>query len=125
MSAKESFQQLVQPYFEKGLKAALLTDREGVVVLEYIAPDAPAGVMDPSLSTAFSIANNQASKMGLKKNKSIIGVYGLHQVIQIDCYPLIISLVADATANTGVFLDFGDELQKMVEPMVAALQDKH
>jgi hypothetical protein len=34
MSAKESFQELVQPYFEKGLKAALLTDREGVVVLE-------------------------------------------------------------------------------------------
>jgi mitogen-activated protein kinase kinase 1 interacting protein 1 len=43
----------------------------------------------------------KASKMGLKRNKSIIGIYGLHQVIQIDCYPLIISLVADATANTG------------------------
>ncbi|KAI8575589.1 hypothetical protein K450DRAFT_261056 [Umbelopsis ramanniana AG] len=125
MSAKESFQQLVQPYFEKGLKSALLTDREGVVILEYVSPEAPAGVTDPSLSTAFSIANNQASKMGLKRNKSIIGIYGLHQVIQIDCYPLIISLVADATANTGLFLDFGDELQKMVEPMVAALQDKH
>lgn len=95
--------------------------------------------------------------MGLKKNKSIIGIYGLHQAIQIDCYPLIISLVADSSANTGklvifwmaqpniaknmaltifffwrvvlgwigLFLDFGDELQKMVEPMVAALQDKH
>jgi hypothetical protein len=34
MSAKESFQQLAQPYSEKGLKAALLTDREGVVILE-------------------------------------------------------------------------------------------
>ncbi|KAG2187866.1 hypothetical protein INT44_000616 [Umbelopsis vinacea] len=59
MSAKESFQQLVQPYFEKGLKSALLTDREGVVILEYVSPEAPAGVTDPSLSTAFSIANNQ------------------------------------------------------------------
>ncbi|GAB5591923.1 hypothetical protein Unana1_06823 [Umbelopsis nana] len=125
MSAKESFQELVQPYFEKGLKAALLTDREGVVVLECISPEAPEGIQDPSLSTAFSIANNQASKMGLKKNKSIIGIYGLHQVIQIDCYPLIMSLVADSAANTGLFLDFGDELQKMVEPMVTALQDKH
>jgi hypothetical protein len=27
--------------------------------------------------------------------------------------------------SQGLFLDFGDELQKMVEPMVAALQDKH
>ena len=28
-------------------------------------------------------------------------------------------------SSKGLFLDFGDELQKMVEPMVAALQDKH
>jgi hypothetical protein len=44
--------------------------------------------------------------MGLKKNKSIIGIYGLHQAIQIDCYPLIISLVADSSANTGKFVIF-------------------
>ncbi|KAG2173747.1 hypothetical protein INT43_005167 [Umbelopsis isabellina] len=104
MTAQESFQALTQPYFEKGLKAALLTDREGVVVLECISPEAPEGIKDPALSTAFSIANNQASKMGLKKNNSIIGIYGTHQVIQIDNYPLIITLVALSTANTGKYL---------------------
>lgn len=85
--------------------------------------------------------------MGLKKNNSIIGIYGTHQVIQIDNYPLIITLVALSTANTGkylilstrekiapviliqnivgLFLEFGSELANMTEPMVAAIQDKH
>lgn len=56
--------------------------------------------------TDFFPEFEQASKLGLEHNKSIISVYEKYQVIQLDQTPLIITLIADSTANTGkIFLN--------------------
>ena len=44
----------------------------------------------------------QASKLGLGKNKSIISYYSTHQVVQFCHFPLVVTFIAQASANTGM-----------------------
>lgn len=46
---------------------------------------------------------NKASKLGLKKNKSIVSVYGSYQLVQFNHSSLITTFVASSNANTGKF----------------------
>ncbi|KAI8067917.1 Ragulator complex protein LAMTOR3, partial [Gongronella butleri] len=98
---QQSFVASCQPYFHQGLKAALLTDRDGVVVLKALSEDAPDKVLDPLLVTNFSISHDQANKLGLERNQMIVSMFDLYQLVQLDQSPLVITLVADADANTG------------------------
>lgn len=89
-----------------------------------VSDNAKDSMIEPVIPTTFAIANNQvsciltlkrtqiyhevtkpiilkASKLGLQHNKSIISVYDQYQVIQLDQTPLIITLIADTSANTG------------------------
>ena len=43
----------------------------------------------------------KASKLGLKRNKSIVSLFGLFQIVQFNHMPLITTLVADSDSNTG------------------------
>ncbi|CAO3614417.1 unnamed protein product [Cunninghamella echinulata] len=90
-----------QAFEFKGLKAAILTDREGVVILK---------------------SNNQASKLGLKQNNMIVSMYDLYQIIQLDQNPLIITIISDATSNTGIFMHLARQLKDMTEPVVNTMQ---
>ena len=57
----------------------------------------------------YSFVNNfvnysftlQSSKLGLGKNRSIISYFSKHQVIQFNYYPLVLTFIAQAGANTG------------------------
>lgn len=40
--------------------------------------------------------------MGLGKNRSIVGIYGHHQLVQFNNSPLVISLLAEESAPTGI-----------------------
>ncbi|SAM02938.1 hypothetical protein [Absidia glauca] len=95
------FETHCQTYFHEGLKAAFLTDRDGVIILKCISDDAPAKITDPLIPTNFAVANNQASKLGLKHNEMIVSMYGLYQLVQLDQNPMIITIISDANANTG------------------------
>lgn len=64
-----------------GLKCIIITDREGVPLLKLAKHNKfpELGTRQPFLST-FSVANEQASKIGLGRNESIISIYNNHQV---------------------------------------------
>ncbi|KAI9300306.1 mitogen-activated protein kinase [Cunninghamella echinulata] len=119
---EQAFESVCKRYFIEGLKAAILTDREGVVILKCISNEAPAKIADPFISTNFSIANNQASKLGLKQNNMIVSMYDLYQIIQLDHNPLIITIISDATSNTGIFMHLARQLKDMTEPVVNTMQ---
>ncbi|CAG8622662.1 1484_t:CDS:2 [Diversispora eburnea] len=117
----------IQIYFDKlllridGLKVITVTDRDGVILIKSELKDFSDRVFEPTLSTTFSVVNDQASKLGLKKNKFIISVYENHQVVHFNNAPLIITLVADSTANTGMLLNLGDELKDVTDVIASAL----
>ncbi|KAG9291626.1 hypothetical protein G9A89_022045 [Geosiphon pyriformis] len=127
----------IQAYIDKllsrvdGLKAITVTDREGVILLKAICPEEESstfkGIFETQpalLSTTFAVVSDQASKLGLKKNRSIVSVFGSHQIVQFNHTPLVTTLVGDSNANTGVLLDLNDELKEMTEVIATALQER-
>ncbi|KAI8141688.1 mitogen-activated protein kinase [Fennellomyces sp. T-0311] len=124
MGLEETFDQLCRQVFADGLKAGLITDKDGVVILKSTSADAPLNVADSTIPTTFAIANNQASKLGLKHNRFIVSMYDLYQVVQLDSNPLIITLVGDAAANTGLLINLGHQIEDIAKPLVTALQER-
>ncbi|RIB17118.1 mitogen-activated protein kinase [Gigaspora rosea] len=69
--------------------------------------------------------NYKASKLGLKRNKSIVSLYELYQIVQFNHSPLITTLIADSNANTGVLLDLENELKDITDTITVALSERH
>ncbi|RKP06632.1 putative ragulator complex protein lamtor3, partial [Thamnocephalis sphaerospora] len=84
------------------LLACLVTDREGVVLGQALSELARDNLLEPPLSTTFAVASEQASKLGLGRHRALACMAGLHQLVQASNPPLVISLIADAQANTGM-----------------------
>lgn len=62
-----------------GLHCVLITDRDGVPLVRVIKDHAELGVK-PSFLATFATATDQASKLGLGRNRNIINVYSNYQV---------------------------------------------
>ncbi|KAI8357049.1 Ragulator complex protein LAMTOR3 [Mortierella sp. GBAus27b] len=118
-------------HFEKlltrvdGLLSAVVTDRDGVVLLQANAPHATLPFTESTLGCTFALASDQASKLGLKKNKSIVSSYGSYQLVQFNHGSLITTFVAKSEANTGLLLELGTELESVTEVIANALHDRH
>ncbi|ORX89187.1 ragulator complex protein LAMTOR3-like protein [Basidiobolus meristosporus CBS 931.73] len=97
-----------------GLEAVLITDRDGVIILQASGENASSKLLEPILSNTFVVASDQASKLGLKKNHN--------SAVQL--FPLVLSLVADAEANTGVLMDLGNELKPLTDVIIAAISEQ-
>ncbi|CAO3573225.1 unnamed protein product [Mortierella alpina] len=65
------------------------------------APNCSPPFTESALGCTFALASDQASKLGLKKNKSIVGIYGSYQLVQFNHASLITTFVANSSANTG------------------------
>ncbi|ORE02830.1 Roadblock/LC7 domain-containing protein [Rhizopus microsporus var. microsporus] len=117
------FVDMCSPHFYNGLLVAAVTDRDGVVLLKCKckSENAKDDLIESTLQSTFAVTNNQASKLGLGNNNSIISVYDLYQIIQLNDAPLIITLIADASANTGLFMSLGHSLIDLTRPIVEAL----
>ena len=59
--------------------------------------------MQPRLLATAAMAVEQANKLGVSNNKNIITVYKNHQLISINRQPLIVNMIANANANTGMY----------------------
>ncbi|KAG4098677.1 Roadblock/LC7 domain-containing protein [Neocallimastix lanati (nom. inval.)] len=96
----------------QGLQAIIVSDKDGVVLIQSTNPAFSLNNIDSSLSTSFAVACDQIGKIGLSKNKSITTFYKYHQIIQFNYNPLIITFIADKNANTGYLLNIGAEFEK-------------
>lgn len=65
-----------------GLYSILITDRDGVSVLSVANEVAPELGMRTNFLSTFTMATEQGSKLGLRKNKSVICMYSTYQVFQ-------------------------------------------
>ncbi|KAJ3415524.1 Ragulator complex protein lamtor3 [Chytridiales sp. JEL 0842] len=89
------------------LKAILVTDRDGVILIKAESPNLPPRVTKAALSATFSMASDQASKIGLGKTNMVMSVFDEYQIVQFSYAPLILSLIAPSSANSGLLLDIG------------------
>lgn len=63
-----------------GLHCILITDRDGVPLVTASTDKAPPQALKPSFISTFGMATDQASKLGLGRNKTIISMYSSYQV---------------------------------------------
>ncbi|KAI8356169.1 Ragulator complex protein LAMTOR3 [Blakeslea trispora] len=120
---ESQFDEACQRLFLDGLLLAMVTDRDGVIVLKSASEKAKDSMTEPTIPTTFTVANNQASKLGLGQNKSIISIYDQYQVIQLDQSPFVITLIAESYANIGLCTNLGQDLLKLTEPLVEAVNE--
>ena len=106
---------------EDGLEGIIVSDRDGVHLVEAKADSVSAGVLKPPFLGTFSIASEQASKLGLGRNKTIISYYTSHQVIQFCHHPLVLTFIAKADANTGMIYLVEEGLRDALGDLKAAV----
>ncbi|CAH1793608.1 unnamed protein product [Owenia fusiformis] len=105
-----------------GLHAIIITDRDGVPVLKVATESAPELALRPSYLATFGMVTEQASKLGIGQNKSMVCMYNNHQVVHWNKLPLIVTLVADANANTGMILALETDLEDTIEELRHAVK---
>ena len=106
---------------EEGLEAIIVSDRDGVHLVEAKSERVSAGVLKPPFLGTFSIASEQASKLGLGKNRAIISYYSTHQVVQFCHFPLVVTFIAGGSANTGMIYLVEESLRDAVGDLKAAV----
>ena len=106
---------------EEGLQGIIVSDRDGVHLVEAKDDSISSGVLKPPFLGTFSIASEQASKLGLGKNKSIISYYTSHQVVQFCHFPLVVTFIAKANANTGMIYLVEEGLRDAIGDLKAAV----
>lgn len=104
-----------------GLSAIIITDRDGVPVLKVADDTAPELVMRQNFLSTFGLATEQAGKLGLSENKSVISMYSTCQIIQINYLPFLITLVASISANTGLLLNVPNEMREILKDLESVL----
>jgi len=68
-----------------------------------------------TLSSVFLVACEQVKKLKIKNNKSIVSIYEHKQIVQFNFTQVIVTLIADTSATTGVLLDLNSELSDAVQ----------
>ncbi|KAH8392157.1 hypothetical protein KR215_002123 [Drosophila sulfurigaster] len=108
-----------------GLYVIQITDRDGVPLLR-VSHSQEKNVdfaLMPSLIPTFTTASDQASKLGLGRNKTIISMYSNYQVVQMNKLPLILTFVGAEDCNTGHILALEHQVDGYLEDIKMAVTE--
>ncbi|XP_050442360.1 ragulator complex protein LAMTOR3-A [Adelges cooleyi] len=103
-----------------GLYTIIISDHDGVVIIKASADKSLDNNFNfkHSFLSDFNSASEQAGKLELGKNKTVICFYTNYQVVQLNCSSVLITFVAAEKANTGNILG----LEKVLEPLLKDLR---
>ncbi|KAG7160035.1 Ragulator complex protein LAMTOR3-like [Homarus americanus] len=73
--------------------------------------------MRPNFISTFSMATDQAGKLGMGKNHKMVCVYGNYQVVHFNKLPMVVTVIATNTANTGLLMDMDKEISALVSQL--------
>ncbi|EDO46320.1 predicted protein [Nematostella vectensis] len=113
----------IHQYFEDimrrfdGVLGIIVTDRDGVPVVKVADARIPGTALRSSYLATFATATEQASKLGLSKNKNIICTFPSYQVVHFNYLPLVVSVIATSQANTGVILSLETDFRNFVKDL--------
>uniref|UniRef100_T1IWX3 Band 7 domain-containing protein n=1 Tax=Strigamia maritima TaxID=126957 RepID=T1IWX3_STRMM len=108
----------------EGLYGIIITDRDGVPLLRVVNNDfVPDTATRPIYLSTFGMATEQASKLGLGRNKTIVCMYSAYQVVHFSKMPIMVSLIANSNTNTGALLNLESELEDLVRELGVAISE--
>lgn len=97
--------------------AILVTDRSGVPVVKVLSGKCPESSTRGSFLSTFATATEQASKLGLSKNKHMICIYESFQVVMFNFLPLVVTVIGSVNSNTGLILNLEKEFAPLLEKL--------
>ncbi|KAI8836248.1 Ragulator complex protein lamtor3 [Chytriomyces hyalinus] len=109
MHLNSHFEMLLQSTSD--LKAILVTDRDGVILIKVEEPNLPGKVTKAALSATFSLSCDQVGKLGMGKALMVTSAFDEYQIVQFTYPPLILSLIAPTNANAGLLMEIGSDLK--------------
>ncbi|XP_055712718.1 ragulator complex protein LAMTOR3 homolog [Phlebotomus papatasi] len=105
-----------------GLHCIAITDRDGVLVTVTGDRVPEPALKAPFLST-FTNATDQASKLGLGKNKNIICMYSNYQIVQMNKLPLIVTFIGNQNCNVGHILAIENQIDAYLDEIKQAVTE--
>ncbi|XP_055836756.1 ragulator complex protein LAMTOR3 homolog [Episyrphus balteatus] len=118
---KKYFNSLLQKV--NGLYLILITDRDGVPLLKVSEERNVDFALMPSFIPTFTTASDQAGKLGLGRNKTIISMYSNFQVVQMNKLPLILTFVGAENCNTGHILSLEKQIDTHLDDIKLAVTE--
>uniref|UniRef100_A0A1A9WM34 Roadblock/LAMTOR2 domain-containing protein n=1 Tax=Glossina brevipalpis TaxID=37001 RepID=A0A1A9WM34_9MUSC len=106
-----------------GLHLIIITDRDGAPLMQFSHDKNVNFALTPSFIQTFTTASDQAGKLGLGRNKTIISMYSNYQVVQMNKLPLILTFVGAEDCNTGHILALEHQLDTHLEDMKLAVTE--
>ncbi|XP_075152665.1 late endosomal/lysosomal adaptor, MAPK and MTOR activator 3 [Haematobia irritans] len=119
----------INNYFENllkkinGLYIIQITDRDGAPVMRVSQDKNVDFTLTSSFISTFTTASDQAGKLGLGRNKTIISMYSNYQVVQMNKLPLILTFVGSENCNTGLILALEQQMDEYLEDMRLAVSE--
>jgi len=104
-----------------GLHAIIITDRDGVPVLKVSDNSLPSMATRPPFLSTLAMGAEQQAKLALGQAKSLICLYESYQVVVLNKSPMLVSLIAAETANTGELLDMDRQMAPLLDALLPAL----
>lgn len=91
-------------------------------VVSAVTERAPQLALRPNFISTFGMTTEQASKLGLGKNKTIISMYSSYQVIQINKQPLVITFIGSDNCNTGHILSLEQHISPLLKDLAGVVE---
>ncbi|XP_058442824.1 ragulator complex protein LAMTOR3 homolog [Malaya genurostris] len=106
-----------------GLRCIMITDRDGVPLINIEREKSSEIVMKPAFLSTFTLAAEQSNKLGLGKNRTIISVYADYQMVQMNKLPLVLTFIGTENCNIGHILSMDQQIDTMLEELKTAVTD--
>eukprot|EP01111_Echinosteliopsis_oligospora_P003797 TRINITY_DN1597_c0_g1_i1.p1 TRINITY_DN1597_c0_g1~~TRINITY_DN1597_c0_g1_i1.p1 ORF type:complete len:144 (-),score=21.14 TRINITY_DN1597_c0_g1_i1:56-442(-) len=104
-----------------GVSAVVVSDRDGGILVKAYSNAFNTDNVDTSLGATFAVASEQAGKLGLGKNKSIINFHRDKIIVYINLHPIFISFICSSDTNCGSFTSIVPDLQRGLDGLSKAI----
>ncbi|XP_055615403.1 ragulator complex protein LAMTOR3 homolog [Toxorhynchites rutilus septentrionalis] len=106
-----------------GLRCVMVTDRDGVPLIDLKKDKSSEIVMKPAFLSTFTLAAEQSNKLGLGRTRNIISVYADYQVVQMNKLPLVVTFIGTENCNIGHVLAMDSQIDAVLEELKSAVTD--
>eukprot|EP00042_Codosiga_hollandica_P059682 m.920141 g.920141 ORF g.920141 m.920141 type:complete len:127 (-) comp61451_c0_seq1:172-552(-) len=101
--------------------ASVISDRDGVSVHKALKePSSTVDALNSNFLAAAASITDQADKLNMGANQSILAVHDKLQIVHFSFSPLVVTLVATAAASSGTLLDLQPDIAAVAAPLAAA-----
>ncbi|GAB0097911.1 Ragulator complex protein LAMTOR3 homolog [Sergentomyia squamirostris] len=106
-----------------GLHCIAITDRDGVPLVSVTGERVSDLALKATFLSTFTNATDQASKLGLGKNKNIICMYSNYQIVQMNKLPLIVTFIGNQNCNVGHILAIEHQIDVFLDDIKLAVSE--